>query len=202
MRGTTHSRVLGMLTLMKRVLPAVALVLALAGCTASGPSAEGGSSAAPAASATEVASAPPAAPAVFTTEQAASAYLDAVCPSNIAARNHNVTYDTLLAAGPGGDVAPVQATAVALRDANQASAVAIGSHMAEWPEAVKADMAVIEQSYFQDLADIDRIIQSTNADQVLAVTFTPRTEAQKAAGPRVRTLLGLDLDTQASCENR
>ncbi|WP_127887308.1 hypothetical protein [Rathayibacter festucae] len=138
----------------------------------------------------------------MTTEQAAAAYLDGVCPSNIAAENYNAQYDALVAAGSGADIAPMQTAAVAMRDANQASAVAFSAPDTPWPTEVQSDIAVIAASYFKDLADLDRLIQADSADSVLAVRFSERTAEEKAAGPRVRTLLGLGLDTQASCAGR
>ncbi|PPF18249.1 hypothetical protein C5B92_06965 [Rathayibacter sp. AY1A4] len=186
---------------MKRYVPVLAAVLLLAGCTAApAPSAEQVAPTTPAATTAEAAPQPTATS--LSTEEAAAAYLDGVCPANIAGQAYNDAYDAVVAAGSGADIAPLQQASVTLRDANQDAAVAFSSADTVWPAEVDADIDVIASSYFKDLADLDRVIQAGSADEVLAITFSPRSDEEKAAGPRVRTLLGLDLDTQASCAGR
>ncbi|PPI08248.1 hypothetical protein [Rathayibacter sp. AY1B8] len=189
---------------MKRYVPVLAAVLLLAGCTAA--PAPSGEQADPTPAATDTASpAPtsePAAAGPLSKEAAAAAYLDGVCPANIAGETFNDAYDSVVAAGSGADIAPLQQAAVALRDANQQAAVAFSTDDTDWPTEVDGDIDVIAGSYFKDLADLDRFIQASSADEALSINFSPRSDEEKAAGPRVRTLLGLELDTQASCEGR
>ncbi|PPH63113.1 hypothetical protein C5D25_07345 [Rathayibacter sp. AY1D7] len=89
-----------------------------------------------------------------------------------------------------------------LRDAKQAAAVALSSGDTVWPAEVDADMDVIAGANFKEIADLNQIIEATSADGVFGIPFSVRSDEEKAAGPRVRTLLGLELDTQASCANR
>lgn len=139
---------------------------------------------------------------VLSIEEAANAYLDAVCPSNAANNQYKAAGVVLTDAGPDGDIAPLKAAAVTLRDAEQASAVALLDPAVVWPEVVRADVATIGNSYFADIAGLNGIAAATSIDQMNAVTFNAASDEVKAAAPRVRTNLGLALDTDASCAGR
>ncbi|QHF21025.1 hypothetical protein GTU71_09415 [Rathayibacter sp. VKM Ac-2762] len=172
-------------------------MLLLTACTASAPAAAPAESTTPAPAA-------PATPAFveLDTAQAASRYLDLVCPNNIAIKNLSDAFssgeDELL---NGGDPDPsgVHAAASARLDLTRRTLTLLDDSYYHWPSDVSEQIATIRGSYIAEMATLNTMANSADFSDAYYSTFPEATTEQQSAGQEVRYALGIDPDTVASC---
>lgn len=138
-------------------------------------------------------------PTVMSTPEAATYYLDTVCPSNALVSAANAAVNSFDAGA--GDIASVNATSAAARDASQAAALRLDDASVKWPENVAPDIPVIRDAYFSQAASYGQWAQAADANALSATAWADQTAASQAS-QRVRARLSLPADTVASCAGR
>ena len=182
--------------MIRRLFCALVAVLTasvlLAGCsTPASPAEPSGSTSRP--------STPSPTPSVMSTPEAATYYLDTVCPSNALVNAANAAVNSFDAGT--GDIASVNATSAAARDSSQAAALRLDDASVKWPENVAPDIPVIRDAYFSQAASYGQWAQATDANALNATAWADQTAASQAS-QRVRARLSLPADTVASCAGR
>jgi hypothetical protein len=161
------------------------LALALSGCSAPVPVAD---------KATQTATATPTPtpkPVLMTVEEAGPYYLSTVCPANIAASANNAAY-------VAQDLATIQSTGAAARDAYQSQIKQFTDPMKVWPANVAADIKTLVDSDFQTISLLDSVAHAASLDVANTILF-PDEPNVRAAAQRIRLTLGLSADTSVGC---
>jgi len=161
--------------LLTGVVTALMALPALAGCTA-----------------TTAMPVPTPTPTVLSTSQAATLYLQTVCPVNAAAD----VYSAAWTATPV-DLATVKSLAVQLATAETKQANTFDDKSILWPESVKPDMQTMADNAFSTLSWLSGIQNATTLEA--ANVAAPAGDAAATASQRIRSRLGLSSDTSASC---
>ncbi|MFF1574140.1 hypothetical protein ACFVWR_15465 [Leifsonia sp. NPDC058292] len=159
------------------------LVMALSGCSATVPVAD---KATPTATAT-----PTPTPVLMTVDEAGPYYLATVCPANVAASANNAAY-------VAQDLATIQSTGAAARDAYQSQIKQFTDPMKVWPANVAADIKTLVDSDFQTVSLLDSVAHAASLDVANTILF-PDEPNVRAAAQRIRLTLGLSADTSAGC---
>jgi hypothetical protein len=127
----------------------------------------------------------------MTAEEAGAYYLLIVCPANAASTANNSAY-------VAQDLAAIQATGAAARDAYQVQVKLFTDPMKLWPETVAADIRTLVQSDYQTISIFDSIAHAASLESANSVLF-PNQDGAGAAAQRTRIALGLSADTSAGC---
>ncbi|MFJ3489121.1 hypothetical protein [Leifsonia aquatica] len=163
-----------------------AVVLVLAGCSAATDSA---GPATPSAAKTQSPTPTPT-PTQMPVEEAGTYYLSIVCPANAASQANANAY-------VAQDLASIQTTAGAARDAFQTQVKQFTDPMKIWPDTVAADIKTLVESDYQSISLFDQVARAQSLDAANAVVF-PADNAG-AAAQRIRVNLGLSADTSVGC---
>ncbi|PPF29906.1 hypothetical protein C5D07_00840 [Rathayibacter tritici] len=136
------------------------------------------------------------------TSQAASRYLDLVCPNNIAINNLSEVFsageDDLLNGG-SPDPAGVHAAASTRLDLTRRTLTLLDDSYYHWPSEVSEQLETIRSSFLAELSTLDTMANSADFRDAYYTTFPEATAEQQSAGQEVRYALGIDADTVASC---
>lgn len=128
-------------------------------------------------------------PTIWTTAQAAAAYVHAVCPSNKLVTPYNTALDA-------GDLTSLKAIAAQSVAANEQTAKELDDGL--WPEEVKADVGAVRDIYFADIPPTQQVAAATSIDAARAAVL-PDATAASTASQRLRSRLGLSADQMKGC---
>jgi hypothetical protein len=123
-------------------------------------------------------------------EEAASYYLSIVCPANAASQANSNAYNAQ-------DLAAIQSTAAAARDAFQVQVKQFTDPMKIWPDTVAADIKTLVDSDYQTISIFNQVAMVQSLDAANSITF-PQDDSG-AASQRIRATLGLSADTSVGC---
>lgn len=166
---------------MSKLLAVCAAVLLLAGCASTGQ---------PLATPSEEPTPSPS-PTIMADEEAATYYLETVCPANLAGSASSEAFTSQ-------DIAAITATAITARDASRTAALRFDDATVLWPEDVAEDIVVIRDSYFGYASAFDTVSKTTTYEDASWVVFGDGT-ASSEASQRVRARIGLPADTALGC---
>lgn len=193
---------------LKKVYVAVVLALSLSGCSG-GPQAAGGPGGAsetgtpeaspttttPATTTPTTTTMPTSTPIVMSKDEAAKAYLAAVCLSNVQADKTT----TVIQAKPL-DLQAAKTEAGALRDAYRSAIEKLTDEKMLWPEGVKSDIASLADGMYEDVSGAQNVANQTTEGNLIAAWNGWITPPERAAtAQKIRLKLGLSPDTTASC---
>jgi len=182
----------------------VVLALSLSGCSG-GPQAASGSGGAsgtgtPEATPTPTTptittTTPTSTPTVMSKDEAARAYLAAVCVSNVQADKTT----TAIQAKPL-DLQAAKTEAGALRDAYRSAIEKLTDEKMLWPEVVKSDISALADGMYEDVSGAQNVANQTTEGNLIAAWNGWITPPERAAiAQKIRLKLGLSPDTTASC---
>lgn len=168
----------------KLVIPALLVMLVLAGCTSGGTVVSSPSSSSSASSVK-----PTPTPTVMTNDEAGAKYLSIVCPGNKA----GIALD---AAFKSGDIAQITAAAASARDIYQTSALALADTKILWPEGIAAELKKLSDAQFARVSFADQVSKATTLDEATSVIYV--SDDSGAVAQKIRAQLGLPAST--TCE--
>jgi hypothetical protein len=183
---------------LRRFIPVILLsALALAGCTQSGDTTR---SPAPDKAAVETSTPTPTpTPELMTNEEAGEYFLNAVCPPNALLPPLTEAENKLYAAN-GGDLTELKAIATDLRDRMQEAALELTDPMVIWPNAAADSAALIADNYYTEISGYNAMIGAETFEDLTQIVWPEQPAGGDAAGPKIRSVLGVDVDPVASCK--
>jgi alkyl sulfatase BDS1-like metallo-beta-lactamase superfamily hydrolase len=138
---------------------------------------------------TKVSPTPSPTPTIWTTQEAATQYLQAVCPVNRLVTPVNTAMQN-------GDFAALHTLSPQLVEADTNAAKKLDA--GQWPAEVKDDIATVRDAYFATITVDQQAGAAQTMDQLNAVVW-PDTSAASTASQRLRSRLGLPADQMAGC---
>ena len=130
---------------------------------------------------------------VMTVDEAGKFYMAAVCPTNKVkgALNSAITAQNL---------ASIQQTAAATRDAERAEVTAFTNTDVIWPPVVSAaDLKLLSDSDFASISILNEMATAGSLDSANALSNTFVDNGAGAASQRIRLVLNLPADTSVGC---
>jgi hypothetical protein len=138
-------------------------------------------------------------PEMMTVEAAGENYLDAVCAVNVLIPGYQAEEDRVWNAG---DLTTLKGLAGEMRDTLQTSAGALSDTEVLWPSDLAESAAAIGDQFYAQLGYFQQVTTVDYQSALQAIIFPESTPEADAAGPKIRSVLGLSTDPQASCADR
>lgn len=180
-----------MIRIIAPTAAALALIVALTGCSGGGKNEATASSTRTSATATPTPTPTPT-PTAMSVDQAGRYFLGTVCPVNAASKTLN---DALVAQ----NFDAIHASADPLITAAQDAARRLDDREVIWPEVIdQKDVDSLRDYYFTALPAMNSIKESASLEQANAVAF-PVDDESGAASQRIRLRLNLSADTTQGC---
>lgn len=177
---TSHHRLL--------LVAAVAVAVALTGCSNLNQTVPKTDVPAPTASVKPTPTPTPT-PTVWSMEESAAAYLQAVCPANKMVATYNTAFDN-------GDLDALHTAATQAIAADQDAAKKLDE--GKWPTELAPDVALVRDAYFARIPAEQATVSAPSMDAVYAIQW-PDQSAASTASQRLRSRLNLSPEQLTGC---
>lgn len=135
----------------------------------------------------------------MTVEEAGEYYLNAVCPVNNLIPEFDAEQGRVW---NSGDLTTLKTIAANYRDTMQVSAAALSDTTVLWPQGLAASASAIADNYYAQMGAAQEMTTVENQTELQAIVWPTATPEADAAGPKIRSVLGLSTDPQESCKGR
>lgn len=190
---------------MRRIaaVATLALIAGLAGCSTGEDQQSSGVASAPQ-SADVAQSAPDPSPTVAALDKtsAGELYLKIVCDTNEASSAFNAAIATANEASNAGqtpDIAPVTSAAAESVARDRKAITVFDDNYYVWPDSVAGNIATFRENLMNELSTFQQVASADSWETIIAI---PAANTDATASQEIRYQLGLDADTESSCDGK